>query len=78
MFGPVIPLLAQSRTVIGVDLQAHGRTLPHDRPMTFENMATDIAELTKFLGYDKVDLMGYSMGGGVAGRGSSGAMMWIT
>lgn len=36
--------------------------------MTFENMATDIAELIKYLGYDKADVMGYSTGGQVAAR----------
>ena len=64
MFGPVLPALAEGRQVIGVDLQGHGRTLPFDRPMTFANLATDVAELIKWLGYDKADVMGYSMGGG--------------
>lgn len=68
MFGPVIGMLAENHTVIGVDLQAHGRTAAHDRPMTFENMATDIAELIRYLGYDKADVMGYSTGGQVAAR----------
>jgi len=68
MFGPVIGMLAENHTVIGVDLQAHGRTAAHDRPMTFENMATDIAELIKYLGYEKADVMGYSTGGQVAAR----------
>ena len=68
MFGPVLTALASGRQVIGVDLQAHGRTLPMDRPMTFENMATDVAELIKWLGYDKADVMGYSMGGATALR----------
>ncbi|MEP7241799.1 MAG: alpha/beta hydrolase [Devosia sp.] len=62
MFGPVLAELAKSRQVIGVDLQGHGRTLPFDRPMTFANMATDVAELIKWLGYDRADVMGYSMG----------------
>lgn len=68
MFGPALDKLAENHTVIGVDLQAHGRTAAHDRPMTFENMATDIAELIKYLGYDKADVMGYSTGGQVALR----------
>ena len=68
MFGPVLTALAEGRQVIGVDLQAHGRTLPFDRPMTFEAMATDVAELIKWLGYDKSDVMGYSMGGATALR----------
>ena len=68
MFGPVLAALAETRQVIGVDLQGHGRTLPFDRPMTFEAMATDVAELIKWLGYDKADVMGYSMGGATALR----------
>ena len=62
MFGPVLTALAESRQVIGVDLQGHGRTLPFDRPMTWENVATDVAELIKWLGHDKADIMGYSLG----------------
>jgi pimeloyl-ACP methyl ester carboxylesterase len=68
MFGQALTDLAKSRQVIGVDLQGHGRTLPFDRPMTFENMATDVAELIKWLGYDKADVVGYSMGAATAMR----------
>ena len=68
MFGPNIELLAAGRKVIGVDLQGHGGTGPLGRPMTFENMATDIAELIKSLGYEKADVMGYSLGGATALR----------
>lgn len=68
MFGPILGKLAESHTVIGVDLQAHGRTLPFDRPMTFEAMATDVAGIVKYLGYEKADFVGYSTGGGVALR----------
>jgi pimeloyl-ACP methyl ester carboxylesterase len=68
MFGPVLAALAEKRQVIGVDLQGHGRTLPFDRPMSFTAMATDVAELIKWLGYEKADVMGYSMGGNTAVR----------
>jgi pimeloyl-ACP methyl ester carboxylesterase len=68
MFAPILPALAAGRQVIGVDLQGHGRTLPFDRPMTFANMATDVAELIKYLGFDKADVMGDSMGGSTALR----------
>lgn len=68
MFGPVLAALAEKRQVIGVDLQGHGRTLPFDRTMSFEAFATDVAELIKWLGYDKADVMGYSMGGNTALR----------
>jgi pimeloyl-ACP methyl ester carboxylesterase len=66
MFGEVLPLLAAGRQVIAADLQAHGRTVDIDRPMTIEAMADDIAALIKHLKFEKADIMGYSMGGGVA------------
>jgi pimeloyl-ACP methyl ester carboxylesterase len=42
MFGEVLPLLAEGRRVIGVDLQAHGRTADIEHPMTFETMGTTL------------------------------------
>ena len=66
MFGPVLPQLAAGRQVIAVDLQAHGRTADVDRPMHFETMADDIGALITHLGLKTADVMGYSLGGGVA------------
>ena len=66
MFGEVLPMLAEGRKVIAVDLQAHGRTADIERPMTFETMADDIAALIGHLGFEMADVMGYSLGGGVA------------
>jgi pimeloyl-ACP methyl ester carboxylesterase len=68
MFGEVLPSLAQNRRVVAVDLQAHGRTADIDRPLSFELMAGDIAALIKHLGIEEADVMGYSLGGGVALR----------
>src|SRR5260221_2540481 len=68
MFGEVLPSLAQNRQVVAVDLQAHGRTADIDRPLRFELMAGDIAALIKHLGIEEADVMGYSLGGGVALR----------
>ena len=68
MFAPILPELAAGRRVIGVDLQAHGHTGPLGRPMRFASLATDIAELIAYLGYEKADVMGYSLGGAVALR----------
>ena len=68
MFGELLPRLAQGRQVIAVDLQGHGRTADIDRPLRLELMADDIAALVRHLGFAQVDLMGYSMGGGVALR----------
>src|SRR5881392_4076853 len=68
MFGEVLPSLAQNRQVVAVDLQAHGRTADIDRPLSFELMAGDIAALIKHLGIEEADVMGNSLGGGVALR----------
>jgi pimeloyl-ACP methyl ester carboxylesterase len=70
MFGPSIALLARTRQVIGVDLRAHGRTGDvderSDQPLSCELMADDIAALIAHLGFATADVMGYSLGGGVA------------
>ena len=54
--------------VIGVDLQGHGRTALGDRPISLAAMGDDMAAIVKALGYEQVDVMGYSLGGGVAFR----------
>src|SRR2546426_2318083 len=66
MFGPILPALAKGRQVIAVDLQGHGRTADIDRPISPQLMADDIAALIKHLKLDRPDVMGYSLGGGVA------------
>jgi len=66
MFGPNLPALAAGRRVIAVDLQGHGRTADIDRPIRPELMADDIAALIRHLGLERADVMGYSLGGGVA------------
>ena len=68
MFGPNVERLAAGRQVIGVDLQSHGRTPAVDRPMRFDTMADDVAALIRHLGLEKADVMGFSLGGGVALR----------
>lgn len=65
-FGPNLEELARSREVIAVHLQGHGRTRDIARPLRFESMADDVAALIKQLGLGKADVMGYSLGGGVA------------
>jgi pimeloyl-ACP methyl ester carboxylesterase len=68
MFGPVLPVLAQNRQVIGIDLHGHGRTALGDRPIRLTGMGDDVATVLRELGYGQVDVLGYSMGGGVAFR----------
>ena len=66
MFGPILPELAKDHQVITVDLQGHGRTADIDRPLDQRLMADDVAALIDHLGLDRPDLVGYSLGGGVA------------
>jgi len=66
MFGPVLPTLAAGHQVIAVDLHGHGRTADIDRPLDMTLMADDIAALIDHLGLRTPDVVGYSLGGGVA------------
>ncbi|HLU68651.1 MAG TPA: alpha/beta fold hydrolase, partial [Kofleriaceae bacterium] len=68
MFVPVLPLIAEGRQVIGVDLHGHGRTALGDRPFTLPAMGDDLAAVLEELGYEKVDVLGYSLGAGVGLR----------
>jgi pimeloyl-ACP methyl ester carboxylesterase len=68
MFGPVLGMLAANRQVIAVDLHGHGRTALGDRPISLVDMGDDLAAVLRALGYGQVDVMGYSLGGGVAFR----------
>ena len=64
--GEVLARLAESRQVIAVELQAHGRTADIDRPLGYEAMADDVAALLRHLEVGEADVFGFSMGGGVA------------
>jgi pimeloyl-ACP methyl ester carboxylesterase len=66
MLRPLLSGLAETRQVIAVEQQGHGRTADIDRPITYEQMADDTAALARHLGIEEADVIGYSMGGGVA------------
>ena len=66
LMAPILPGLAEWRQVIAVEQQGHGHTADVDRPITYEQMADDTAALLGHLGVDRADVLGYSMGGGVA------------
>jgi pimeloyl-ACP methyl ester carboxylesterase len=66
MFEPILPVLAADHQVIVPDLQGHGRTADIDRPIDVRLMADDVAALIDHVGLDRPDVVGYSMGGGVA------------
>jgi pimeloyl-ACP methyl ester carboxylesterase len=65
-FGRIIPLLAKHRQVIGVELQAHGRTSDRNTDLTFEQDAHDVASLLQSLQISKADFLGFSNGGQTA------------
>ncbi|HEX5652171.1 MAG TPA: alpha/beta hydrolase [Chitinophagaceae bacterium] len=62
-FGRIIPQLARQRQVIGVELQAHGRTNDRQADLSFEQDADDIAALMKNLDITKAAFLGFSNGG---------------
>lgn len=64
--GELVPRLAKTRQVIAVELQGHGRTADVDRPLSYEQMADDVAALMSEIGVEKADVFGVSMGGAVA------------
>lgn len=65
-FGRVLRRLARHRPVIAVEEQGHGRTSDRDAPFRFETSADDVAALVRSLGYQKVDLFGFSNGASTA------------
>lgn len=60
--------LSKTRRVIAVEMQGHGRTADIPREPNSENLADDVAALLEYLKLSRADLIGYSMGGGVAMR----------
>jgi pimeloyl-ACP methyl ester carboxylesterase len=65
-FENVLPGLAETRQVIGLEMQAHGRTADIDRPLSPVQMADDTVAALEHLGIENADFFGYSMGSDVA------------
>jgi pimeloyl-ACP methyl ester carboxylesterase len=61
--GGIIPKLAETHRVYALELQGHGRTTDIDRPITYDNLADDVAAFMDAVGVGKADIFGYSMGG---------------
>ena len=68
MFGPNLDELAKTRQVIVPHLQGHGLTKDIDRPYAYPQFADDIAALLDRLQIERADVLGYSLGAGVAIR----------
>ncbi|WP_172123441.1 alpha/beta hydrolase [Devosia sp. 919] len=62
--GRIIPLLAEAHKVYALEFQGHGRTNDIDRPITYENLADDVAAFMDAVGLERADIFGYSMGAG--------------
>jgi pimeloyl-ACP methyl ester carboxylesterase len=58
--------LSKTRKVIAVEMQGHGRTADINRDLSYENLAGDVAGLLDYLKIERADIIGYSLGGGVA------------
>lgn len=63
--GEIISRLAKTHKVYALELQGHGRTNDIDRPITYPNLADDVAAFMDAVGLQKADVLGYSMGAGV-------------
>lgn len=64
--GEIIPRLARTHRVYALEFQGHGRTSDIDRPITYQNLADDVAAFMDAVGLEKADVFGYSMGGQAA------------
>jgi len=60
--GAIVPRLAQTHKVYALEFQGHGRTTDLDRPITYPNLADDVAAFMDAVGLKKADIFGYSMG----------------
>lgn len=66
MFGVPLAEMSKSHRVIAIHLRGHGLSSDADAPWSCELMADDVAALLDQIGVGKADVMGYSLGGGVA------------
>lgn len=60
--GDIIAKLAETHTVYAIEFQGHGRTTDIDRPITYPNLADDVAVFMDKVGIPQADVFGYSMG----------------
>jgi len=62
MWHPIMPLLAEHHTVIVPDLRGAGASGKPESGYDKKNMAVDIHELTRSLGFDRVGIVGHDIG----------------
>ncbi len=60
--GEIIPMLAENHKVYAIEFQGHGHTEDINRPITYYNLADDVAAFMDAVGLKQADVFGYSMG----------------
>jgi pimeloyl-ACP methyl ester carboxylesterase len=65
-WGNVAPVLAREFQVIVPDCRGHGRSSDPTGRYSFREMAADVAELIRHLGFERAHVIGHSNGGNVA------------
>src|SRR5256714_8899360 len=63
--GAIIPTLAKTHRVYALEMQGHGRSTDSNRPITYPDLADDVAAFMDAVGLRKADVFGYSLGAGV-------------
>jgi len=66
MWQPLVRVLAADRGLIAFDLPGTGRSARPRWPLRMSQLARLVTELLDDLGYDQLDVLGYSLGGIVA------------
>ena len=74
--GEIVPSLAETRQVIAVELQGHGHTADIDRPLSYEQMADDVAALLRHLEIEEADVFGFSTGAVSPSSSPSATLRW--
>jgi pimeloyl-ACP methyl ester carboxylesterase len=65
-YGKLMPLLANSHRLIGIETQGEGHTRDRATPLSFQRDADDVAGVLARLGVAHADVLGFSNGANVA------------
>lgn len=65
-FGAPLAAMAENHQVIAIHMRGHGLSSDTAAPWSTEQMADDVDAVLGEIGFDQVDVMGWSLGGGVA------------
>jgi pimeloyl-ACP methyl ester carboxylesterase len=64
-FGAPLAAMARTHQVIAIHLRGHGLSSDAGTPWSTERFADDVAAVVRELGFEQVDVMGWSLGGAV-------------